>query len=133
MNTNEGRPITGREDVRKLRQELRLEFWFLRLVLRLFRRRLGVVDSWRRTHGLSLLHCCLLHSQGVMCGLWGWADYPRPNENIPIIHTASYASSVFFTRDYDQGLAQTLGSIHRMLATEIMEQVELVQNERIKL
>lgn len=132
MSMNEGRSATGRQDVQQLVKEFRLEFWLLRLILHLFRRRLGVVDSWRRTHCLSLLHWHLLRSQGTMCGMWGWADYPKPNENLPIIHTASYASSVFFMRDYDSGLTATLTSIHRMLATEIIEQVDLVQDERAK-
>lgn len=132
MSTNEGRPVTAREDVRKLWRELRLEVWFLRMILRLFRRRLGTIDSWRRTHGLSLLHYELLRSQGVVCGMWGWADYPRLGESAPIIHTSSYASPAFFLQNYDYVLASTLESIHRMLATEVMEQIELVQNERAK-
>ena len=128
MSTNEGRPVNGRQEVRQLFQDLRMEVWLLRLLLRLFRWRLGDKDSWRRTHAISMLHGELCRSQNVACGMWGWADFSGGQQ--PIIHSASYSHDVFKQQNFDSALAQTIGSIHQHLATEAMEQLDLVQDVR---
>ena len=130
MSTNEGRPVRGKEEMQALQKELWLEVFLLRIVLRLFRRKLGKTDSWKRTHGISFLQWSVFTSQNAMCGMWGWADFPRPGTEVPILHSASYSHVMFHRRNFDVGLGRTLNDVHRQLAPEIMEQLELVQKNR---